>query len=65
MLNVIAGSTEMFVNVLCPQDKHIQEFRFHWHMRGVDIRHNGQIFNLRGIQQYGKNYGQIAKEYGR
>ena len=65
MVTVLIGSTELFVDALCPQDKHIQAFRFYWHMRGVDIRRNGQVFNLRGVVQHGKSYEQVAKEYGR
>lgn len=60
----IIAPTEVFVDAWCQQDKHAQEFRFYWRMRGVDIRRNGQIFNLRGIPQHGKSYEQVAKEYG-
>lgn len=61
----IIGPTEIFVDSLCQQDKHAQAFRLYWHMRGVDVRVNGQVFNLRGVPQYGKSYEQVAREYGR
>ncbi len=65
MVTALIGSTELFVDILCPHDEHAISFRWHWFNRGVDIRRNGQVFNLRGIAQYGKSYEQIAKEYGR
>lgn len=65
MLNILSGPTEIFIDVLCQQDKHMQAFRLHWHMRGVEIKTNGQVFNLRGVPQYGKSLEQMAREYGR
>lgn len=66
MVNCIySGPTEIFVDAFCQQDKHAQAFRLYWHMRGVDVRVNGQVFNARGVPQYGKSLEQVAREYGR
>lgn len=67
MVMVLAaiGPTEIFISALCPQDKHVQAFRWYWYSRGIDIRRNGQVFNARGEPQYGKTYEEAAREYGR
>ncbi len=65
MVTALIGSTELFTNTYCQHDEHAISFRWYWFSRGVDIRRNGQVFNNRGIVQYGKSYSEIAKEYGR
>lgn len=61
----LIGPTELFVDVWCQQDKHMQAFRFYWHCRGVDIRKNGWRYDLRG-NRYPMNWSneQIAQGYG-
>lgn len=47
-------------------DKHVQAFRLYWHMRGIDVKTNGQRFDLRGKPvAMGKSLDQAAREYGR
>ncbi len=67
MVTILAiGPTELFVDALCPQDKHIQAFRLYWRMRGVDVKTNGQRFDLRGKPvDPSKSLEQAAREYRR
>lgn len=66
MVYLAVGPTEIFIDALCKQDKHIQAFRLYWHMRGVDVHTNGQRFDLRGNRiDAGKSLEQAAREYGR
>lgn len=47
-------------------DKHVQDFRFHWHCRGVDVHTNGWRYDLRGNRiDPSKTLEQAAREYGR
>ena len=66
MLNVLVGSTDTFVSVLCQQDTHAQCFRWYWYCRGIEIKLNGQRFDARGnIVEAGLTLDQAAREYGR
>lgn len=66
MVYLATGPVELFVDAWCQQDRHTQAFRLHWHMRGIDIKTNGQRFDLRGNPvAMGKSLDQAAREYGR
>lgn len=62
----LIGPTSAFIDALYPQINHIQAFRWYWSCRGVNVKTNGQRFDMRGNRiDPSKTLEQAAREYGR
>lgn len=45
---VIIAPLDFFLDAMVQRDEHVKAWRWHWFVRGIDIRRDGRRYSARG-----------------